>query len=62
MNLTGKVVMIVGAGRGIGRSCAELFSKAGANLALAAAQRVRGGAAAWSLPPLAAHPPVLPRR
>ncbi|HEX8565001.1 MAG TPA: SDR family oxidoreductase [Pyrinomonadaceae bacterium] len=35
MNLTGKVVMIVGAGRGIGRSCAELFSKAGANLALA---------------------------
>jgi NAD(P)-dependent dehydrogenase (short-subunit alcohol dehydrogenase family) len=35
MDLTGKVVMIVGAGRGIGRCCAELFSEAGANLVLA---------------------------
>jgi NAD(P)-dependent dehydrogenase (short-subunit alcohol dehydrogenase family) len=35
MDLTGKVVMIVGAGRGIGRCCAELFSKAGASLVLA---------------------------
>lgn len=35
MDLTGKVVMIVGAGRGIGRSCAEIFSKAGASLVLA---------------------------
>lgn len=35
MDLTGKVVMIVGAGRGIGRCCAELFSEAGASLVLA---------------------------
>ncbi len=35
MDLTGKVAMIVGAGRGIGRCCAELFSEAGANLVLA---------------------------
>jgi NAD(P)-dependent dehydrogenase (short-subunit alcohol dehydrogenase family) len=35
MDLSGKVVMIVGAGRGIGRCCAELFSEAGANLVLA---------------------------
>lgn len=35
MDLTGKVVMIVGAGRGIGRCCAELFAEAGAKLALA---------------------------
>lgn len=34
MDLTGKVVMIVGAGRGIGRCSAELFAEAGANLAL----------------------------
>ena len=35
MDLTGKVAMIVGAGRGIGRCCAELFSEAGASLVLA---------------------------
>lgn len=35
MDLTGKVAMIVGAGRGIGRCCAELFSAAGARLVLA---------------------------
>lgn len=35
MDLTGKTVMIVGAGRGIGRCVAELFAKDGANLALA---------------------------
>lgn len=35
MDLTGKTAMIIGAGRGIGRSVAELFSKDGANLVLA---------------------------
>lgn len=34
MNLEGKTVLIVGAGRGIGRASAELFSDAGANLAI----------------------------
>lgn len=32
MNLEGKTVLIVGAGRGIGRAAAELFSNEGANL------------------------------
>ena len=35
MDLTGKTVMIIGAGRGIGRCCAELFADAGASLVLA---------------------------
>ena len=35
MDLTGKTVMIVGAGRGIGRCAAELFAKDGANIVLA---------------------------
>jgi NAD(P)-dependent dehydrogenase (short-subunit alcohol dehydrogenase family) len=34
MNLEGKTVLVVGAGRGIGRASAELFSGAGANLAI----------------------------
>ena len=34
MNLDGKTVLIVGAGRGIGRRCAELFSEAEANVVL----------------------------
>ena len=34
MNLEGKTVLVVGAGRGIGRCSAELFSDAGANLVL----------------------------
>ncbi len=34
MNLEGKTVLVVGAGRGIGRCCAELFSEAGANVVL----------------------------
>lgn len=34
MNLEGKTVLIVGAGRGIGRCAAELFSDAGANVVL----------------------------
>jgi NAD(P)-dependent dehydrogenase (short-subunit alcohol dehydrogenase family) len=34
MNLEGKTVLIVGAGRGIGRCAAELFSEAGANVVL----------------------------
>lgn len=36
MNLTEKVVLIVGAGRGIGRASALLFAEAGASLVLAA--------------------------
>lgn len=34
MTLEGKTVLVVGAGRGIGRGAAELFSEAGANVAL----------------------------
>lgn len=34
MNLEGKTVLVVGAGRGIGRCTAELFSDAGANVVL----------------------------
>ncbi|MBA2495229.1 MAG: SDR family oxidoreductase [Acidobacteria bacterium] len=34
MNLEGKSVLIVGAGRGIGRASAELFSNAGANVVI----------------------------
>jgi NAD(P)-dependent dehydrogenase (short-subunit alcohol dehydrogenase family) len=34
MNLEGKTVLIIGAGRGIGRAAAELFSDAGANVAV----------------------------
>jgi len=34
MNLEGKTVLIVGAGRGIGRASAELFSNAGANVVI----------------------------
>ena len=34
MNLEGKTVLIVGAGRGIGRRAAELFSEAGANVVI----------------------------
>lgn len=34
MNLEGKTVLIVGAGRGIGRASAELFSDAGASVAI----------------------------
>lgn len=36
MDLTGKTAMIIGAGRGIGRAVAELLSRDGANLVLAA--------------------------
>ena len=36
MDLTGKTVMIIGAGRGIGRAAAEIFAKDGANIVLAA--------------------------
>ena len=34
MDLDGKTALIIGAGRGIGRRCAELFSDAGANTVL----------------------------
>jgi NAD(P)-dependent dehydrogenase (short-subunit alcohol dehydrogenase family) len=34
MDLEGKTVLVVGAGRGIGRCAAELFSNAGANVAI----------------------------
>ena len=34
MNLDGKTVLVIGAGRGIGRCSAELFSNAGANIVL----------------------------
>ena len=34
MNLEGKTVLIIGAGRGIGRAAAELFSDAGGNLVI----------------------------
>ena len=34
MNLEGKTVLVVGAGRGFGRGAAELFSSAGANVVL----------------------------
>ena len=34
MNLEGKTVLIIGAGRGIGRACAELFSDADANVVI----------------------------
>ena len=34
MNLEGKTVLIIGAGRGIGRVCAELFSDADANVVI----------------------------
>jgi len=34
VNLEGKTVLVIGAGRGIGRGAAELFSDAGANVAL----------------------------
>jgi len=34
MNLEGKTVLIVGAGRGIGRRAAELFSEAEANVVI----------------------------
>lgn len=34
MNLEGKTVLVVGAGRGIGRAVAELFSEANANLVI----------------------------
>ncbi len=34
MNLEGKTVLIVGAGRGIGRCAAELFSEADANVVI----------------------------
>jgi len=34
MNLEGKTVLVVGAGRGIGRASAELFSNAGANVVI----------------------------
>jgi NAD(P)-dependent dehydrogenase (short-subunit alcohol dehydrogenase family) len=36
MDLTGKIALIMGAGRGIGRATAELFSQNGASLVLAA--------------------------
>ncbi len=35
MDLSGRVVMIVGAGRGIGRAAAEMFAAAGADLVIA---------------------------
>jgi 3-hydroxy acid dehydrogenase / malonic semialdehyde reductase len=36
MDLNGKIVLITGASAGIGRACAEIFAKAGANLILLA--------------------------
>lgn len=39
-NLEGKTVLIVGAGRGIGRAAAELFSNAGANLVISSRNEV----------------------
>jgi NAD(P)-dependent dehydrogenase (short-subunit alcohol dehydrogenase family) len=36
MTLEGKIVLVVGAGRGIGRRATELFSEAGANVVLSA--------------------------
>ena len=61
MNLSEKVVMVVGAGRGIGRASAALFAEAGARLVLAsrteselaaleAALASRGGAPVLSVP------------
>jgi NAD(P)-dependent dehydrogenase (short-subunit alcohol dehydrogenase family) len=35
MSLSGSIVMVFGAGRGIGRAAAEMFAEAGARLVLA---------------------------
>jgi NAD(P)-dependent dehydrogenase (short-subunit alcohol dehydrogenase family) len=40
MNLEGKTVLVVGAGRGIGRCTAELFSDAGANVVISSRNEV----------------------
>jgi NAD(P)-dependent dehydrogenase (short-subunit alcohol dehydrogenase family) len=40
MNLEGKTVLVVGAGRGIGRGAAELFSDAGCNVVLSSRNEV----------------------
>ena len=40
MSLSGKVCVVTGASRGIGRACAEALSAQGARLALCASQSV----------------------
>lgn len=49
MDLTGTVVMVVGAGRGIGRLSAEMFADAGANLVLASRNEAELSELEWKL-------------
>ncbi len=47
--LEGKVVLITGAGAGIGRAAAELFAREGANVAIAEFDEANGRAAAEAI-------------
>ena len=49
MDLTGTVVMVVGAGRGIGRLSAEMFADAGASLILASRNEAELSELEWKL-------------
>lgn len=49
MRMTGKIVAITGAGRGIGRAAAELFAREGATVVLLEISAVDGAAAATAI-------------